>query len=265
MIGIGEAHAQKGSEGVDSATKRFSEQLLPALQGRARDLLIELWVAAGNCGEAEKKVQKQQAPVTANQAAGNQQEFIALGHRAKALGMKPHALVPTCEEYRSIAAAGPDDIDRMLQMIAEGTTRQVDALLARPAPPPKTGDILVLYGGSLHNDVSPPPGREHWSFGPALLTRTSGAYVELDLIVPEYIKETPAWQSLAWYSAYRRLSGVDGSTLLLRPAANAYVLIFPRSRAEAAARQSENVSKGAPSSAPHRGSSPRRVSPALSQ
>src|SRR5690606_22154629 len=129
-----EAHAQRGSEGIPSATRRFAEQLLPRLAGRATDLVIELWVAAGHCGKVEREVAKRQEPVTQNQRADNQSEFMALGHRAKALGIAPHALVPTCDEYQEIAGAGAGDIDRMLQMIADGTTRTVSELLERRGP-----------------------------------------------------------------------------------------------------------------------------------
>lgn len=224
VLGIGEAHAPRGMESIASATRRFSDTLVPRLKGRASDLLIELWVATGDCGKVERKVARQQEPVSQGQASGNQGEFVALGHRAKAFGIRPHALVPSCDEYREIANAGASDIDRMLQMVADATTRDLERLLAR-APSSQRPELVIAYGGALHNDLLPRPGREHWSFGPAIHRRTGGHYVELDLIVPEFIQDTETWRSQSWFAAYRA-SGPSLSVRLYEPAENSFVLIF---------------------------------------
>jgi len=104
------------------------------------------------------------------------------------------------------------------------TERTLEKLLAvRPA-----SSLLVAYGGALHNDIEPRPGRERWSFGPQLLQRTAGAYVELDLMVPEYVKDTESWRAFPWYSAYTEVKGSHGA-LLYAIAPHSFVLIFPRS------------------------------------
>jgi hypothetical protein len=232
VLAIGEAHAQKGAS-VESGAKRFTERLLPRLSGKASDLVIEVWVATGKCGKVEQKVARQQAPVTENQASTNQDEFLAMGHRAKALGIEPHALVPSCDEYAQIAGAGAADVDRMLRMIAERTARDVSALLDRRAartPAGARGPMIVAYGGALHNDRVPRTGREHWAFGPALHAKTAGAYVELDLIVPEFVKDSDSWRAFAWFDAYRRSTNARGA-VLYETSENAFTLIFPRAEA----------------------------------
>lgn len=224
ILAIGEAHAQKGSEGVASTARRFGERLLPKLAGRATDIVIELLLANGRCGaKVEQKVAEQQRPVTQNQAASDQNEFVELGHRAKAQGTAPHALTPTCAEYTAVTTAGDDGVDRMLTTVAEVSARTLEALLVQRAP----NALLLAYGGALHNDVSPRAGREKWSFGPRLLERTAGRYVELDLIVPEYVKDTESWRAFPWYSAYTQLKGSHGA-LLYVVAPHSFVLIFPR-------------------------------------
>jgi hypothetical protein len=233
VLAIGEAHAQKVKNGasVASSAKRFTEQLLPRLSGKASDLVIEIWVVTGKCGNVEQRVEKQQAPVTQNQAATNQDEFLAMGHRAKALGIAPHALVPSCDEYARIAGAGAADVDRMLRMIADRTARDVSALLDQRAartPAGATTPMIVAYGGALHNDLVPRAGREHWAFGPALNVKTAGAYVELDLIVPEFVKDSESWRSFAWFDAYRKNTNARGA-VLYATSKNAFTLIFPRS------------------------------------
>ena len=50
VLAIGEAHAQGSGPKLPSSTRRFMDGLLPRLSPRATDLVIELWVANGSCG-----------------------------------------------------------------------------------------------------------------------------------------------------------------------------------------------------------------------
>ena len=43
VIGVGEAHAQRGTEDIASSTRRFTESFLPILAPRASDVVVELW------------------------------------------------------------------------------------------------------------------------------------------------------------------------------------------------------------------------------
>jgi hypothetical protein len=226
VLAVGESHAQKGSEGVPSATRRFTEQFLPVLSGRASDLIAEIWVADPRCKKEQvARVQKEQQAVTQSQAGDNQNEFLTLGNEAKRLGIQPHVLRPSCEEYDAIVRAGPDAVGQMLEMITRLTAAKAKALLAREDA---AGKMVVAYGGALHNDLVPRPGREGWSFGPDLSSHTGGKYVELDIIVREFIKDTESWRSLPWYPHFDREKHPDRA-VLFNPAPGSYVLIFPRS------------------------------------
>jgi hypothetical protein len=88
--------------------------------------------------------------------------------------------------------------------------------------------MVVLYGGALHNDLAPKPGREPWSFGPDLARATGGRYVELDVFVPESIQDTESWRAFAWYSRYDPAAH-GGGAVLFRTAPSTFTLIFPRS------------------------------------
>ena len=224
VLAVGEAHAQSSGPKSASATRRFMDQLLPRLAPRAADLVIEIWTANGSCGKVERKVQEQQAAVTAPQAASNQNEFLELGHRAKALAIQPHALVPSCEQYQKIAGAGAADIEEMLRMIRDVTQRDVEQLLAQRA----ADRLIVAYGGAMHNDLAPRQGREDFSFGPQLAKLTSDRYVELDLVIPEQIKDNETWRALPWYPHYSRERAGD-EAYLFSWAPHAYVLLFPKS------------------------------------
>jgi hypothetical protein len=227
VLALGEAHAQQGQRGIHSSTRRFAEQLLPTLRGRAKHLVIELLVA--NCAQKTVSgVAKTQAPVTENQAKGNQNEFLTLGKVAQSLGIEPQALSPSCTDYDAVVAAGDDGVSKLLTLIADESRKSIERLLEDP----NAGEIVLTYGGALHNDLTPRPGQEPWSFGPALLAASGGKYVELDLIVPEFVKDTEAWRKLPWFAAFDR-EHLSHETLLYRPSASpgTFVLIFPKTDA----------------------------------
>lgn len=224
VMAFGEAHAQRGGPLGPSTTKRFTDSLLPVLKGKATDLLIELWVANGSCGKkTEAKVATQQKAVSAPQAETNQNEFLTLGNASKAIGIRPHVLVPPCEDYAKILDAGAGDVDVMLSMIARLTANDIRAFLEKTEG---KGSILLAYGGALHNDVVPKVGHESWSFGAEFSGKLGEKYMEVDLIVPEAIQDTPAWQGLAWYGKYKKGKQGDKAVLMtLGP--SSYVVFFP--------------------------------------
>lgn len=228
VLAIGEAHAQKGTAGIASSTKRFTEDLLPVIAPRASDLLLELWLGDPRCKREVAAVASAQKPVVQKQAKSNPNEFIQLGDRAKALGVQPHVLRPTCDDYAELADAGADAVPKMLSLIRRLSTVDARSYLDRNAAraPSK---MVVLYGGALHNDASPPESSRDWSFGPDLIRETGGRYVELDLIVPEFVKKTPVWEKLPWYAAWAADEGApkDKATLY-RVGERSFALIFPR-------------------------------------
>lgn len=228
VLAFGESHAQKGSEKVRSTTSHFTGELLPLLEGKASALVLELWVADGKCGkEKEKKVAEAQKPVTSGQAESNQNEFVTLGEKSKSLGIVPFILRPSCEEYDRIQAAGDNAVLEMLTMITRNMKSKVEKLFAE-AEKKKPGAMMVLtYGGAMHNDRAPKAGREEWSFAADLDKLAPGRYVELDLVVPEFIKATDAWKGLPWYDAYDAARFAD-KTVLIEVGPHAYTLVFPR-------------------------------------
>ena len=223
VLAIGEAHAQQGAPGIRSSTRRFAEQLLPLLSGKSQHIVIELLVA--NCKQQTVTgVAQAQAPVTEHQAQSNQSEFLTLGKYAQRLGIEPQALTPTCAEYEAVLASGEDSVAGLLTLVAEQTRKSVEALLAEPK---SASSVILTYGGALHNDLEPRPGQEAWSFGPELAAASRGRYVELDLIVPEFVKDSEAWRRLPWFSAFDREHLVN-ETLLYRPNPGSFALIFPK-------------------------------------
>jgi len=231
ILAIGEAHAQKGTEAIPSSTKHFTEQLLPIVAKQSADLLVELWMPDPKCQKEVKAVASAQKQVTEPQAATNKNEYETLAFKAKDLGVTPWLLRPSCDDFSMLADAGADVVDKSLALIKRLTEEKMTKFLEKNA---KDKKIAIAYGGALHNDVSPPAETAQWCFGPALVKATNGAYVELDLIVPEYVKKTDTWQKFAWYSAWEKNSGPKDKAYLYTVANGptkppSYTLIFPSS------------------------------------
>ena len=189
VLAIGEAHAPKGTVDASSA-KRFADELLPLLAGRASDLLVELMMPPRSCVDAAAEVRTKQQPATSRQAETNQNEYVSMGEKARTLAIVPDMLRPTCADMDAVRDAG-DAIDASLQMIARLSVSQAERLLDRDAQSEADrGKAVVLYGGMLHNELSPSPERASWSYAPALDAYVHGRLVAIDLVVPEIISAT---------------------------------------------------------------------------
>ena len=227
VLAVGEAHAQKGTEGIASSTKRFTEDLLPLLPGKASDLVEEVWAPDPKCKKEVAEVAEKQKPVTQGQAKTTKNEFVMLAEAARKLAIVPWPLRPTCEEYDRIAGAGDDAVEAMLALTADVTLRTIQARLdANRAQGVER--MVIAYGGAMHNDLSPRPGRERYSYGPELARATGGRYVELDVFVPEFIRDTDAWRAMPWFPHFDRTRRHDQTTLF-RTGPQSFVLIFPNS------------------------------------
>lgn len=229
VLAVGETHPRQGVDAKSTAA-RFVDELLPLLDGRATDLVVELWVAKSGCAARQRAevraVASVQREVTQAQAPKNQSDFLRLYTAGRAHGERVHLLIPPCDEYGKILDAGVGDVDAMLTMIANLSVTEIEKSLA-----PDAG-LVVAYGGAMHNDLVPRPGHAKWSFGPRVAELTGGRYVELDLVVPEAVQDTEAWRAQPWYPHYRRgLQG--GKTLLYRVGKGSFALVFPEGAVDA--------------------------------
>jgi hypothetical protein len=228
VLAVGEAHAQKGTEGIASSTKRFTEQLLPTIAKRSGDIVVELWAPDPKCQKEVKAVASAQKPVTETQAATNTNEYQTLGVKAKELGLTPWLLRPTCDDFSMLADAGADAVPAMLGLVKRLTQQRITQLMDKNV---KAQKLTIAYGGALHNDVAPPEATAAYSFGPDLVKATNGKYVELDLIVPEFVKKTPVWEKLPWYGAFSGEEGprTEATLYTMNTTPPSYVLVFPSS------------------------------------
>jgi hypothetical protein len=228
VLGVGEAHAQKATPGVVSSAKRFTTEMLPELAGKASDLIIELMVPPSGCEEQTKQVQKEMAKVTAKQADTNQNEYVAMGDAAQKLGIEPHLLHPSCDDWKPVTAPGADAPDASLRLIARLMRAMTEKALARNE---KRGveKMVVLYGGAIHNDAEPAAGSGEYAYGPAMVLLTRRRYVELDVFVPELVHDGGLWKSFPWYPYFDR-NAHSAEATLYAPAPSSFALLLPATR-----------------------------------
>lgn len=229
VLGVGEAHGQKATPGASSA-RRFTAEMLPELTGKASDLVVELMMPPRDCDKATKTaVSREIDKVTRKQADTNQDEYLAMSAAAKKLGITPHVLNPSCEDFKAISKKGADSVWVALQLVTRLMSEEAEQRVAANA---KAGNekMVVLYGGAIHNDIEPIVEGKEVSFGARLAESTRGRYVELDLFVPELVNDQGLWARFLWFEHFDKEAHPESATLFtLGP--SAFTLLFPRGKA----------------------------------
>jgi hypothetical protein len=118
----------------------------------------------------------------------------------------------------------------LLEVIGRETERRTRRFYDRQVQNQAQGQralLVVTYGGALHNDVDVDAAKAKFSFGPQLVEATGGRYLELDLIVPEFIADNEVWRKLPWYDSFDRTRPRTDATLI-RTGPRSFVVVFPR-------------------------------------
>ena len=221
VLGIGEVHQTARTAGVRSALSRFTAELLPVLAGHVTDIVIESWIEPAGC-DAQAAHASAEVARDLERPAGTENELVTLVERARGLRVRPHLLSFGCDDYRSLR--GPDGAVDYEALLGAVTARLRDRALAGLG---HEDAVIALYGGALHNDLHPNPGVADFSYAAAVDAAAPGAYVEIDLIVPEYVIGNAAFARQPWYALIDR-AGPDHVVLIER-APRSYVLLLPRS------------------------------------
>lgn len=228
VLAVGEYHEVKGGPKVPSAIRRFTRDLLPLLAGKAGALIAETWMLSGKCGEVEKQASKEVEKVT-QRPKETEDEVTTLLDRSYKLGLKNHILLLSCDDYRSML--GDDgELDAAKSLLLVKRKVEEKALEVREKEEAAVeGKMLVLYGGALHNDLEPLEAFKDYTFGPALSREAGGRYLELDLLVPEYVRDDEDLAKLPWF-APAMARAAKGQAVLVSPAPNVRFLVFPARR-----------------------------------
>ena len=223
VIGLGEYHELDDGKKIKSAIKRFTEALLPMLKGKASHLIAETWVTNGHCGKVEKEATAQ-IEKESNRPATTEDEVVTMLKAASALGLQPHILNVECEDYEELFdEKGEIDNVKLLELV----TRLLREKAEKLAGEAKDGKAIVIYGGALHNDLTPSEDLASFSFGPALKKATEGHYLQLGLYVPEFVEHDDEVKTADWYPYFQKHVSTS-KTLLIGLSPEAYLLVFPR-------------------------------------
>ncbi len=222
VVAVGEAHGKKGLEWVDTSAKRFTNEVLPKLEGRASDLLLELMAPAQGCEQAKKETNKQLGKIAKNQAAEAPNEYVVLGKAAEKLGIKVSQLHPSCKQLAEIAKSKSPPLT-VLQTITALISRDASQAVAA-----KTDDkMFVIYGGAFHTEPEPPEERAEFSFAAPVAKAARDRYVSVHVFVREYIDQS--WDIWQWYPQFKPDQHRD-KVVLLHPKPRHYVLITPAAK-----------------------------------
>ncbi len=225
VIGFGEAHAPATFHG-ETTVSRFTQQIFPTFSDGTSYLLIEILAPpATGCEREKKEAQKESDVITEGQSKNNQNEYLQLGSLAREQGVVPDILRASCDDMKRIASKDGGVLAYM-ETIGRLFARDITARLAQTK---KGRPFVIGYGGALHNDAEPRSGRESWSYGPAISTKADGAYLEIDLVIPELIQDTESWRSFPWYDDYQAMADKSG-TLLMQWGTHSYSLFFPQAQ-----------------------------------
>jgi hypothetical protein len=235
VVAFGEYHELKGNNGVKSALKRFSEQLLAQLQPATSDLILETWVTAGNCGKEEKQVTND-VEKTTKRPVTTENELVTLIKQARSIGVQPHILELSCAEYQGLLGDnGSVDYEKMLKLLSDLLAKKIAQVkLRREAAGVRK--IVAVYGGALHNDLYPTPEFLPFTFGPSTAMAFPGQYLEVDLYVPEFIGNDPELRKQPWAVKYAQaLKAAPGKAArtkswVVRRGKGSFILLFPRTR-----------------------------------
>jgi hypothetical protein len=228
VIAFGEIHQTRATAATRSSLARFTDEILPLLAPRTSHLIVETWIANGECGEKEEQVTEEVARTT-ERPAETENEIVRLFRRAKELGVAPHHLGIGCDEYAVLTGQGNKgvDYDRLLTI----TEQHLERAIRQAALLPRSGErpLVIVYGGALHNDLHPDPALAKYSFGPASHGLLRGAYREVDLYVPEMIDAMPSLRTEPWFAAWRRTGRAPSNGMaVIRRSARSTIMIFPR-------------------------------------
>jgi hypothetical protein len=230
VIGFGEVHQSQADVKIMSSLRRFTAYVLPQLRDvGVTDLVVETWATAGQCGAPEQEVVEDVAETT-ERPASTENEVISMIRTARAYDIRPHILEMSCADYEGLFDEGEVDYDRLLKVLTRLLREKVDWVRAAQT---KAGIVpsrpIAVYGGSLHNELYPDAEVADYSYAPALSEALGGRYVEVDLLVPEFIEADRLLTRQAWYPAFVRHRSPDRA-LLFERGPSSFVIVFEDGR-----------------------------------
>jgi hypothetical protein len=225
IIGIGEYHQNQENSKIPSSMQRFTNEMLPVLKDKVSDLLLETWIVDKKCGEVEEKAVTQMDQ-TLDKPETTEDELVSLVKTSRKLGITPHILKFSCQDYQSFYVDNEIQFGTLLELITERLKSKATTIFEKKDP--ASDKMIMLYGGLIHNTLYPPdPYERKYSYALSLKELTHDHYIELDMIVPEYVEKDPAITRQSWFKTYKK-KGSSRQTFLINPRPFYYVMVLPR-------------------------------------
>jgi hypothetical protein len=212
VYAVGEYHPTEQMAAVDTPLARFTTEILPLLQPDAHHLVVEAWFDA-SCVSGADPVQAQIQAATTRPPS--QHSDIAQLIAAARERMQMHGLPMTCIEHSSVLdPKGRVDFVRLLVMVTEKLYETTHWLVDQ-------GRDVIVYGGAMHNDLSP-----LWpelAYAHALAREVS--VLELDLVVPEIVAPIRLLWREPWFPLVDKAA--PDRVLVYERGPSSYVMILP--------------------------------------
>lgn len=191
VIGVGELHAVTDDNAAGPTTlRRFTDDLLPTFA--ATDLVLETWRVQGPCVALAAAVSEAVRAET-HRPEATEDDLAHAVRVAIDRGVRPHDLAITCEEHATLR-----DDDGGVRHGAL-LTLLTDRLRALALESLATADArVVLYGGAVHNDLTPAEGTEAYSYAVAARAADPAAYASLDLLDVDVLTRRPQLVEERW-------------------------------------------------------------------
>lgn len=226
VLGFGEFHQLESSLPVQSALSRFTEELFPVLSKHTAHLILETWSVDPRCGKPAAQVEKNMRK-DLERPEHTESELDRLLRLAVESKVGAHVLEFSCGEYQALLDPTSKSVDyeKLLGAVTHKLGEQARLGFERV----RAGEqMVVLYGGSTHNDLHPYPGLESWSYAAGISTISEDRFVEVDLYVPELVAGNELLSQEPWYPLLERAS--PDKVLFIERSPRSYILILQKGR-----------------------------------
>ena len=226
VIGFGEAHQRKNDVAPSTANRFLKELFIPLSQHSSALLLEILSPPDAGCQQEEQQVRQGTAPVIEKQSGTNQADYIALGRKARSLGVQTELLDIKCSDLTTLSTAGQETVALTMRLIAERSKEKLRSWLKQELP-----KVILSYGGALHNDLHPSKARADWSYGPSLSNGSTDSYLEIDLVRADALSDDSPWLRLEAAALLKQSvelfkgKGARGALLLKRSPRSYFIVL----------------------------------------
>lgn len=220
IVGFGEHHALITGAPVASSLSRFGDQILPVIAAGSISLVVESYVQDSDCGKVATET-AQHVETTLQRPVETENHIMRVLRLSKAAGVQGYILDKmSCDDLADLKSSGEVDYSKLLGLVTKRLGDRIEQVYEKFG-----GEKRVLvYGGSLHNEVAPPPALADYSYVPRVSRLAGGRYLEIDFLVPELIKDDEFLPEQPWFATAMEEANPD-TVLVFERGPNSYVIV----------------------------------------